>query len=294
MPAAGSLLVSATAGDGYASIQAARPADLTTGEHYLPGLPGPTIPRRAGPPPTRRHRPPTANRRGAESEGRRGRPGRPVRPGPDRPARRARLSPAQADTARRSEGHRTGRSPVHPDRAERVQGAAQRAPSGIRLDRRAAPSTAQLRAGAPAHCDARPVPGPISSGFGPRVDPVSGAQGFHPGDDLEATYGTPHRLPVGDRRHRRGARAGTATRWSSTTAVHMATLYGHQSRLAVSRTSAGERGRRDQLRPVPPATPPARTPPFRSAAQQQPSRPDTSFTSHIGGQFGRPGPYLSG
>jgi murein DD-endopeptidase MepM/ murein hydrolase activator NlpD len=82
------------------------------------------------------------------------------------------------------------------------------------------------------HCDARLVPGPIISGFGPRVDPVSGAQGFHPGDDLQATSGTPIRA----------CRAGTVVIASmqggygnAVVIDHgggMATLYGHQSQLA--------------------------------------------------------------
>ena len=82
------------------------------------------------------------------------------------------------------------------------------------------------------HCDARPVPGPIISGFGPRVDPVSGSQGFHPGDDFQASYGTPIHA----------CRAGTVVIASlqggygnAVVIDHgggMATLYGHQSLLA--------------------------------------------------------------
>jgi murein DD-endopeptidase MepM/ murein hydrolase activator NlpD len=85
-----------------------------------------------------------------------------------------------------------------------------------------------------APCDARPVPGPIISGYGPRRDPVSGASGFHPGVDMQATYGTPIVA----------CRAGTIViaGWeggygNAVVIDHgggMATLYGHQSRLAVA------------------------------------------------------------
>ncbi len=82
------------------------------------------------------------------------------------------------------------------------------------------------------HCDARPVPGPIISGFGPRVDPVSGAQGFHPGDDLQASYGTPiHACRAGI-----VVIASMQGGYGNAVVIDhgggMATLYGHQSQLA--------------------------------------------------------------
>jgi murein DD-endopeptidase MepM/ murein hydrolase activator NlpD len=88
--------------------------------------------------------------------------------------------------------------------------------------------------GHPGGCDARPVPGPITSGFGPRRDPIRGTSGFHPGVDMNASYGDPIFA----------CRAGTVVvaSWqggygNATVIDHgggMATLYGHQSRLAVT------------------------------------------------------------
>lgn len=107
---------------------------------------------------------------------------------------------------------------------------------------------AQLRLnptpGAPAGaCNFRPVPGPIVSGFGTRNDPLGGGTGFHAGLDIAASSGTPIRA----------CRAGTVViaSWqggygNAVVIDHgggMATLYGHQSSMAVSvgtRVLAGE------------------------------------------------------
>ncbi len=81
---------------------------------------------------------------------------------------------------------------------------------------------------ASAPCQARPVPGDITSPYGPR------AGGFHPGVDMYATYGEPIHA----------CRAGTivTAAWmggygNAVVIDHgggMATLYGHQSRLNVT------------------------------------------------------------
>jgi murein DD-endopeptidase MepM/ murein hydrolase activator NlpD len=96
-------------------------------------------------------------------------------------------------------------------------------------DSLAAQLRARGRGGAAAGaCQARPVPGDITSPYGPR------AGGFHPGVDMYATYGEPIHA----------CRAGTivTASWmggygNAVVIDHgggMATLYGHQSRLNVT------------------------------------------------------------
>ncbi len=81
----------------------------------------------------------------------------------------------------------------------------------------------------------RPVPGPITSGFGSRSDPITGATAYHSGLDIGAPCGTPIKA------------AGTGTILSAgfnsggygnmTLINHgngMSTLYGHQSSIVVS------------------------------------------------------------
>jgi hypothetical protein len=41
-----------------------------------------------------------------------------------------------------------------------------------------------------------PVQGPIASPFGPRIDPITGAAGFHPGIDIGVGQGTPIHAPA--------------------------------------------------------------------------------------------------
>ena len=101
---------------------------------------------------------------------------------------------------------------------------------------------AQLRAsgstgGAASPCDARPVPGGIGSGFGPRVHPIYGSTRMHTGADIHASWGEPIR----------SCRAGVVVNagWNDgygncVIIDHgggMATLYAHQSSIA---TSVGE------------------------------------------------------
>jgi murein DD-endopeptidase MepM/ murein hydrolase activator NlpD len=88
--------------------------------------------------------------------------------------------------------------------------------------------------GHPGGCDARPVPGPITSGFGPRRDPIRGTSGFHPGVDMNASYGD----PIFACRSGVVVVAGWQGGYGNATVIDhgggMATLYGHQSRLGVS------------------------------------------------------------
>lgn len=98
---------------------------------------------------------------------------------------------------------------------------------------------AQLRnngnkSGVAGACDFRPTPGSVVSGFGTRSNPIGGGTGFHAGLDIAAPSGTPIRA----------CRSGTVmiASWqggygNAVVIDHgggMATLYGHQSSMAVS------------------------------------------------------------
>jgi len=82
-------------------------------------------------------------------------------------------------------------------------------------------------------CDARPVPGAVGSGFGPRVHPVYGTVRQHNGLDMHAASGEPIKAC------RAGVVviAGTQGGYGNTVVIDhgggMATLYAHQSRLNV-------------------------------------------------------------
>ena len=79
-----------------------------------------------------------------------------------------------------------------------------------------------------------PVNGPISSPFGPRVQPIIGASTFHPGVDIAVSQGTPIKA-AGDGVVKM---AGTNGGYGNFTLIDhgggLATGYGHQSRIAVS------------------------------------------------------------
>ncbi|HET6794508.1 MAG TPA: M23 family metallopeptidase [Acidimicrobiales bacterium] len=79
-----------------------------------------------------------------------------------------------------------------------------------------------------------PLPGaPITSPYGPRVDPISGAAGFHPGIDFGASSGTPIRSAVSGR----VVWAGPVSGYGNTTVIDagdmVATLYAHQTTIGV-------------------------------------------------------------
>ncbi len=79
-----------------------------------------------------------------------------------------------------------------------------------------------------------PVQGSFSSGFGPRVDPLTGVQGFHPGQDIAAPTGTPIVAATSGE----VAYAGWEQGYGNFTCIDrgdgLATCYGHQSAILVS------------------------------------------------------------
>lgn len=89
----------------------------------------------------------------------------------------------------------------------------------------------------------RPVPGAISSGFGPRIHPIYGTRKMHQGVDMNGSLGDPIRAANGGTVILAGAKGGYGTTVMIDHGGGMVTLYAHQSKLAVStgdRVSAGE------------------------------------------------------
>ena len=81
----------------------------------------------------------------------------------------------------------------------------------------------------------RPVPGPITSGFGYRTDPVTGATAFHAGLDFGAPCGTPIKAAGTGVILSAGFNSGG---YGNMTLINhgngLSTLYGHQSSIIVS------------------------------------------------------------
>ena len=79
-----------------------------------------------------------------------------------------------------------------------------------------------------------PAEGTFSSGFGPRVDPLTGASGFHPGQDIAAPEGTPIVAATSGE----VAYAGWEQGYGNFTCIDrgdgLATCYGHQSAILVT------------------------------------------------------------
>jgi murein DD-endopeptidase MepM/ murein hydrolase activator NlpD len=81
----------------------------------------------------------------------------------------------------------------------------------------------------------RPVPGPITSGYGYRTDPVTGATAFHSGLDIGASCGTPIKAAGTGTIVSAGFNSGG---YGNMTLINhgngLSTLYGHQSSIIVS------------------------------------------------------------
>jgi murein DD-endopeptidase MepM/ murein hydrolase activator NlpD len=79
-----------------------------------------------------------------------------------------------------------------------------------------------------------PVNGPITSPFGPRVQPIVGASTFHPGVDIAASQGTPIKAAGDGVVKMAGWNGGYGNFTLIDHGGGLATGYGHQSRIAVS------------------------------------------------------------
>lgn len=89
---------------------------------------------------------------------------------------------------------------------------------------------------------ARPVPGPISSGFGPRMHPILGYSRMHTGADMSAGHGTTIVAADGGTVILAGTYGGYGTTIVIDHGGGLATLYAHQSQLAVSYGANVSRG----------------------------------------------------
>jgi murein DD-endopeptidase MepM/ murein hydrolase activator NlpD len=79
-----------------------------------------------------------------------------------------------------------------------------------------------------------PVDGPVSSGFGSRVQPIIGASTFHPGVDIAVSQGTPIKAAGDGVVKMAGPNGGYGNFTLIDHGGGLATGYGHQSRIAVS------------------------------------------------------------
>jgi septal ring factor EnvC (AmiA/AmiB activator) len=89
----------------------------------------------------------------------------------------------------------------------------------------------------------RPVPGRITSGFGPRLHPILGTTRVHTGVDMTAGYGTPIKAADSGKVIYAGYRGGYGNTIIVDHGGGITTLYAHQSNLAASngdRVDAGE------------------------------------------------------
>ncbi len=80
----------------------------------------------------------------------------------------------------------------------------------------------------------RPVPGRVTSGFGYRVHPIFGTKKLHTGWDMQASYGDPIHAAADGVVVSAGPRGGYGNAVVIDHGGGMATLYAHQSRVAVS------------------------------------------------------------
>ncbi len=120
----------------------------------------------------------------------------------------------------------------------------------------------------------RPVPGPVTSGFGYRTDPVTGATAYHAGLDIGAPCGTPIKAAGTGSVITAGFNSGG---YGNMTLINhgnglstpvRAPVVDHRVGRAVRQPGAGDRLRRldRQVDRVPP--------PLRSEGQRQPGRPE--------------------
>lgn len=147
-------------------------------------------------------------------------------------ALRGQIEPARAQSANEEVAERQAVSGIQAERSsyERELASLQAASDSI---------AARLRAlgagsGSPGGCQARPVPGAVTSPFGPRLHPVLGSTRQHSGVDMSGSSGTSiHACRAG-----KIVIAGWQGGYGNAVVIDhgggMATLYGHQSRIAVS------------------------------------------------------------
>jgi murein DD-endopeptidase MepM/ murein hydrolase activator NlpD len=149
---------------------------------------------------------------------------------------RAQIEPARAEAAQQEAAEANAVASIQSQKAEYEGELAslQAASDGI---------AARLRAlgsgpGSPGPCQARPVPGPIVSPFGQRFHPVLHVSRMHSGADMVAGQGEPIHACRAGTVVIAGGQGGYGNAVVIDHGGGMATLYGHQSRIA---SSVGER-----------------------------------------------------
>lgn len=146
-------------------------------------------------------------------------------------ALRAEVEPARAEAAQQQAAEEAGLADIEArlgaDEAELA--ALQSASDSISVKLRRNPTPGQV-----GRCEARPVPGVVTSGFGNRTDPIRGGSGFHPGADMNAGYGEPIYACRAGTVVIAGAQGGYGNAVVIDHGGGMATLYAHQSRVGVS------------------------------------------------------------
>lgn len=144
---------------------------------------------------------------------------------------RAEIEPARAQAAAEAQAEEQQIASI---RARKSEFERELAALKAESDRIAAQLRASTTPGVAGACDARPVPGSIVSGFGNRIDPIGGGTGFHAGVDMSGSMGTPVRAC----RAGQVVIAGWQGGYGNTVVIDhgggMATLYAHQSQVAVS------------------------------------------------------------
>jgi len=144
---------------------------------------------------------------------------------------RAQIEPARVQAAQQQATETAGIADIaaHLGADEAELAALQAASDSISAKLRAHPTPGQA-----GRCDARPVPGEVTGGFGPRRDPIRGGSGFHPGVDMHAVYGEPIFACRAGIVVIAEAQGGYGNAVVIDHGGAMATLYAHQSKLGVS------------------------------------------------------------
>jgi murein DD-endopeptidase MepM/ murein hydrolase activator NlpD len=145
---------------------------------------------------------------------------------------RAEIEPARAELASQQQAEAAALEDI---RASKAQSEAELAALQATSDS----IGARLRAlgntpGSAGPCQARPVPGAIVSGFGPRYHPILHYTRMHTGADMSASSGTPIHACRGGTVVIASAQGGYGNAVVINHGGGMATLYAHQSRIAVS------------------------------------------------------------
>ncbi len=155
-------------------------------------------------------------------------------------ALRAEIEPARAQAAQEQSLEQQSLASI---RASKAQFEAELAAMQVTSDSISSRLRARGGFGGAAPCEARPVPGPITSGYGNRYHPVLHYNRMHTGADMRASSGTPIHACRGGVVAIAGSQGGYGNAVVIDHGGGMATLYAHQSRLAVSEgqtVSAGQ------------------------------------------------------